>query len=143
MTRRSDTIIRLLECAVKFRFSLPFINPARASLQMVEMDNSRFVLKNFKYKRNNAVFIMSGQVIDCKLLSGEASVEPNMFNNNQAGPLVKRIRVRLFSIEYEWFCAFIGLHLQLNNANQSYIGPTSINGVTFSTHKMGSSSSKL
>jgi hypothetical protein len=139
---RCDTDIRLLESAVKFRFSFPFINPARASPAMIEMDNSRFVLKNFKYKGNNAVFIMTGQVIDCKLLNGEASVEPNMFNNNQAGPLVKRIRVRLFSIEYERFCAFIGSHLQLNNANRSYVGPTSINGVTFSTRKMGSSSSK-
>ena len=143
MKHRCDTVIRLLERAVKFRFLFPFVNPARASTEMVEMDNSRFVLNDFKYKGNNAMFIMTGQVIDCKLLNGEASVEPNMFNNNQAGPLVKRIHVRLFSIEYKRFCAFIGLHLQLNNANRSFIGPTSINGVTFSTRKMGSGNSKL
>jgi hypothetical protein len=80
---------------------------------------------------------MTGHVTECKLLNGEPSVEANMFNNNQAGPLVKRVRVRLFSTEYEHFCAFIGTHLKLNQANRSYIGPTSTNGVTFSTRKMG------
>lgn len=127
---------RLLERAVKFRFSLPFINPARAPTSLIKLDNTRMVLMNPQYKGNNAVFIMTGHVTECNLLTGIASVEPNMFNNNQAGPLVKRIRVRFFSVEYERFCSFIGLHLQLND-DRSYVGPTTINGVVLSTRKFG------
>ncbi|KAF8333313.1 hypothetical protein F5887DRAFT_1080342 [Amanita rubescens] len=131
-----DNEQRLLEHAIKFRFSLPFVNPARASSALVDLDNSRFVLKNPKYKGNNAVFIMTGHVIEWNLLNGVASAEPNMFNNNQAGPLVKRIRVRFFSIEYERFCAFISIHLKLKD-DRSYVGPTTNNGVVFSTRKFG------
>lgn len=91
---------------------------------------------NPKYKGNNAVFVMTGQAMECNLVNAIASSEANMYNNNQAGPKVKRIRVRLFSIEYERFCAYIGEHLPLNES-RSYVGPTAVNGVLFSTRKEG------
>ena len=73
--------------------------------------------------------------MESHLVRGTPSVEANAFNNNQAGPLVKRIKVRLLSIEYERFCSFIGTHLPLQD-DRAFVGPTSVLGVTFSTKKI-------
>ena len=73
--------------------------------------------------------------MESHLVRGTPSVEANAFNNNMPGPLVKRIKVRLLSIEYERFSSFIGTHLPLQD-DRAYVGPTSVLGVTFSTKRI-------
>ena len=90
---------------------------------------------NHEYSSHNAVFLLPGHVMESHLIGGTPSVEANTFNNNQAGPLVKRIKVYLISIEYEQFCSFIGTHLPLQD-DRAFVGPTSVLGVTFSTKKI-------
>ena len=121
---------------MKFQFSLPFINPARAPSSLVNFDYGKFIIAgNHEYSGHNAVFLLPGHVMESHLVRGTPSVEANAFNNNQAGPLVKRIKVRLLSIEYERFCSFIGTHLPLQD-DRAFVGPTSVLGVTFSTKKI-------
>lgn len=126
---------RLFEAAVKFQFSLPFINPARAPPSLVNFEHGKFVISNHEYFGQNAVFLVPGHVMESHLVDGIPSVEANAFNNNMPGPLVKRIKVRLLSIEYERFCSFIGTRLPLQG-DRAYVGPTSVLGVTFSTKKI-------
>ena len=121
---------------MKFQSSLPFINPARAPSPLVNFDHGKFIISgNHEYSGHNAVFLLPGHVMESHLVGGIPSVEANAFNNNLAGPLVKRIKVRLLSIEYERFCSFIGTHLPLQD-DRAYVGPTSVLGVTFSTKKI-------
>lgn len=126
---------RLFEAAVKFQFSLPFINPARAPSSLVNLEYGKFVISSQEYLGHNAVFLVPGHVMESHLVEGIPSVEANNYNNNVPGPLVKRIKVRLLSIEYERFCSFIGTHLPLQG-DRAYVGPTSVLGVTFSTKKI-------
>ena len=127
---------RLFEAAVKFQFSLPFINPARAPSSLVNFDHGKFIISNnHEYSSNNTVFLLPGYVMESHLVRGTPSVEANTYNNNLPGSLVKWIKVHLLSIEYERFCSFIGTHLPLQD-DRAYVGPTSVLGVTFSTKKI-------
>ncbi|KAF8335612.1 hypothetical protein F5887DRAFT_921131 [Amanita rubescens] len=127
---------RLFKAAVKFQFSLPFINPARAPSSLVNFEHGKFIIGgSHEYSGHNAVFLLPGHVMESHLVEGIPSVEANAFNNNLPGPLVKRIKVRFLSIEYERFCSFIGTHLPLQD-DRAYVGPTSVLGVTFSTKKI-------
>lgn len=127
---------RLFKAAVKFQFSLPFINPARAPSSLVNFEHGKFIISgSHEYSGHNAVFLLPGHVMESHLIDGIPSVEANAFNNNLPGPLVKRIKVRFLSIEYERFCSFIGTHLPLQD-DRAFVGPTSVLGVTFSTKKI-------
>jgi hypothetical protein len=128
----------LFEAAVKFQFSLPFINPARAPSSLVNFEHGKFVIggTGHEYLGHNAVFFLTGHVMESHLIDGIPSVEANAFNNNLPGPLVKRIKVRMLSIEYERFCSFIGTRLPLLQDERAYVGPTSVLGLTFSTKKV-------
>jgi len=126
----------LFKAAVKFQFSVPFVNPARASPSLVNFEHGKFIMSgSHEYSGHNAVFLLPGHVMESHLVEGTPSVEANAFNNNMPGSLVKRIKVRFLSIEYERFCSFIGSHLPLQD-DRAYVGPTSVLGVTFSTKKI-------
>jgi hypothetical protein len=127
---------RLFNSAVKFRFSLPFINPARSPATLVSVDYSKYVLTSNKLRGNNAVFMTTGHVTECALVNPVSSYEGNSFFGSAPGPLVKRIRLRCLAIEYERLCAYIGSPLHFKG-KRGFVGPTSAGGVVFGTKKQG------
>ncbi|KAM6502315.1 hypothetical protein JOM56_002292 [Amanita muscaria] len=76
----NDNYIRLFNSAVKFRFSLPFMNPAHSPANLISIDYSKYVL--------------TSHVTECALVNPVPSFEGNSFFGSAPGPLVKRIRLR-------------------------------------------------
>jgi hypothetical protein len=73
---------------------------------------------------------MTGHVSEC------ASFEGNPHFGDGPGPLVKCIRLRCITIEYEHFSAYIGSQLQFEPGTaRGFVGPTSTGGVVFATQK--------
>ncbi|KAM6489213.1 hypothetical protein JOM56_015383 [Amanita muscaria] len=135
----NDNYIRLFNSAVKFRFSLPFINPARSPANLISIDYSKYVLtstSNKLLRGNNAVFMMTGHVTECALVNPVPSFEGNSFFGSAPGPLVKRIRLRCIAVEYERLCAYIGSALHFKG-NRGFVGPTSAGGIVLATKKLG------
>jgi hypothetical protein len=128
---------RLFTLAVKFRFSLPFINPARSPASLVSIDYSKYVLTSDRLRGNNAAFMMTGHVTECALVNPVPSYEGNSFFGGAPGPKVKRIRLRCIAIEYERLCAYIGSPLHFKG-QRGFVGPTSAGGIVFATRKLGS-----
>jgi hypothetical protein len=129
-------VYRLFNSAVKFRFALPFINPARSPATLVSVDYSKYVLTSNKLRGNNAVFMMTGHITECTLVKPVSSYEGNLFYGSAPSPLVKQIRLRCLAVEYECLCAYIGSPLTFKE-KRGFVGPTSAGGIVFATRKLG------
>jgi hypothetical protein len=130
----SDVLHRLLELAVKAAELYPFVNPARAALSSVRLDGQRYVIQGVSptiVTGQNAVFLTTGVVTECALVTPVASWTSAA---GQVGPLVKRIRIRPFVLEYERTVAFFGNYLDIGDTN-SFGGPVYNNGLGFTTRK--------
>jgi hypothetical protein len=125
---------RLLEKAVKFVVLFPFVNPARAELSAVKVDNRRYVIQGPEdndFEGQNAVFLTTGLVTECALKKPAISWAPA---GGLVGPPVKRIRIRPFTVEYERTVAFFGNYLDIEET-ATYGGPIYANGLGFATRK--------
>jgi hypothetical protein len=106
--------------------SLPYINPAHASLDPVMRENDRIVLANSTTTgcRANAVFLMTGLVSKCNL------VNPSYYGNT-ASYMSRRISIFPFHTEHPLAAAYICGALN----NDIMLGPL-FNGVlSFLTRK--------
>jgi hypothetical protein len=124
----------LLELAVKAAELYPFVNPARAALSSVKLDGQRYVIQGDPLTATsgqNAVFLTTGVVTECSLVTPVASWTSAA---GQVGPLVKRIRIRPFVLEYERTVSFFGNYLDIGDT-KSFGGPLYNNGLGFSTRK--------
>jgi hypothetical protein len=120
---------RLLINAIQFQYSYPFVNPSRAPPSIVRLEHGRFVLRNPGYMGQNAVFLMSGLMMECSLISGTSSYGSLI-------PNVKRIRIMPFTTEYECAVAYFGHHIDMS-ASDSFVSPIYRNGVVFASKKEG------
>jgi hypothetical protein len=130
----SDGCHRLLELAVKAAEVYPFINPARAALSSVKLDGQHYVIHGASPTAamgQNTVFLTTGVVTECALVMPVASWTSAA---GQVGPLVKRIRICPFVLEYERTVAFFGNYLDIGDS-KSFGGPVYNNSLGFSTRK--------
>jgi hypothetical protein len=122
---------RLLQHAVQFSSAMPFVNPSRAPLSVVCLQGGRFVSSETPVQ--NAVFLTTGIITECSLLSSAESWSPVV---GVPGASVQRIRLRPFSAEYDRAAAFFG-NLLNTNKSDDYGGPFYDGGLTFVTRKEG------
>jgi hypothetical protein len=130
----SDDQHRLLELAVKTAELYPFVNPARTALSSVKLDGQQYVIHGASLTvaaGQNAVFLTTGVVTECALITPVASWSSAA---GQVGPLVKRIRIRPFVLEYERTVAFFGNYLDIGDT-KSFGGPIYNNGLGFTMRK--------
>lgn len=129
-------MVRLLKRAVQFVSASPFINPSRAPTSLIEMHNGRYVIG--KARSQNAVFLMTGIVTECAL------IKPTTSWSSLGSPakMIKRIKIRPFSVEYERAAAYFATFLNTHGASE-FGGPIYNNGVGFTTRKEGSNAGKL
>jgi hypothetical protein len=119
---------------VNFDAAYPFVNPARARLSTMKLDGKRYVAQGAdtaEASGQNTVFLTTGVVTDCALVTPTASW---VSRTGQEGPLVKRIRLRPFAMEYERTAAFLGNFLDIGKS-KVYVGPIYHTGLAFATHK--------
>ncbi|KAF8324384.1 hypothetical protein F5887DRAFT_1086609 [Amanita rubescens] len=87
--------------AVRFQSSLPYINPARASTDLATRDGDRLVLSGPGNRRQNAVFLTTGVVNECQLIT------PGYFGTSSSY-LARRITIYPLHTEHQRTAAFIG-----------------------------------
>jgi hypothetical protein len=113
---------------------LPYINPLRASPALAVRENDRIVLANTEGRRQTAVFLTTGVVSECNL------VTPAYFGNTTTY-MGRRICIYPFHTEYQRAVAYIGNTLK---HRQSYLGLLFNGTLSFSTRKdVGSGSSVM
>ncbi|KAF8315568.1 hypothetical protein F5887DRAFT_1084526 [Amanita rubescens] len=115
--------------AVRFQSSGPYINPARASTDLVARENGRIVLANTGAPANrcqNAVLLTTGVVTECQLIT------PGYFGSSTSY-LARRISIYPLHTEHQRAASFIGN--VLNHA--TYLGPLYNGVVSFSTRRDG------
>jgi hypothetical protein len=110
---------------------MPFVNPSCAPLSVVCLQGGRFVSSETPVQ--NAVFLTTGVITECSLLSSAESWSPVV---GVPGASVRRIRLRPFSAEYDRAAAFFGNFLNTNKSDD-YGGPFYDGGLTFVTRKEG------
>ena len=103
--------LRHLQSAICFTHSLPFVNPSRISLDMVQHEADRIVLANNSFKKQAAIFLTTGVVSQCQLITPRNSLTSRNYK-------VKQILLCPFGIEYELTGALFGNALDVND----YVG---------------------
>ncbi|KAF8327493.1 hypothetical protein F5887DRAFT_919560 [Amanita rubescens] len=91
-----------LAAAVKFTYTLPFVNPSRASPALVTYDAGKICFKgeNSKHGRN-VVFITTGLIVDSQLKTpGDSTINP--------GHKIRQVLLLPFAGEVQRLLAYIG-----------------------------------
>lgn len=97
----------------------------------MELQGGRFVIG--KARAQNAVFLTTGIITECALIEGVATWAPA---NSSPGALVKRVRLRPFTVEYERAAAYFGTFID-TKGSQEYGGPIYNTGLQFASRKEG------
>ena len=117
---------RRLRSAVRFTESLPFVNPSRAPLSTVQRDGDRVILANALFRKQSAVFLTTGVVSYCQLITPGNSLTTGNYK-------IKQILLCPFGVEYERASAFIGGALDIDD----YVGQLSDGNLVFATRGEG------
>jgi hypothetical protein len=111
--------------AIRFKLELPFINPSCASFDLVARESDRLVLANTGRSLQTAIFLMTGLVSECHL------VTPTYLGNLHTY-MARQICIYGFHTEYQRTVAYIGDAL---NHDSTYYGPLVNGALSFSTRK--------
>ena len=121
----------MLQRAVKFSSAVPFVNPSRAPLSLVQLQGGRFVIPQLGSQ--NAVFLTTGVITECALVNAAGGWSSTV---GAPGAAVKRMKLRPFTVEYERAAAFLGSFLD-TKGGEEFPGPIYNNGLAFATRKEG------
>jgi hypothetical protein len=121
------SISRRFRNAIGFSHELPFINPSRASPELVMREGKHIVLANAENRHQTAVFLTMGIVSQCQIVS------PTWNGNSSNASQVWRISVCPFTIEYQRTVSMIGNALDLGHGTDSFLGPLSDGNLVFRT----------
>lgn len=121
-----DFYFRRFRSAIQFSQHFPYINPSRASPDLVMREGDHIILATGEHRWQTAVFLTTGIVSQCQL------VEPGWTGSSNATQ-VRRIALCPFTIEYQHAIAFIGNALALGKDVDTFLGPLSDGNMVFGT----------